>query len=577
MNPVDLLGKVIEVSQSNLEINSRINSILNIISQELHYDDTLVFTFDRDKKLTCKYTTQKSVLFPLLSEYRCHIGEGVVGSVAQKRIPQYFTFRDIPPRFGCLFYPQLDGVIDRYRSFTFSPISDDSYIYGVLVSASSSKEVIQAQEKILLSMLSREIGGVLRVNDLMLSTKKRISELATLTELGKVLTSNQEADIIMGNLALIIARALNATFVAIKPGAAFGRLYKDRYIYGNAPAPLEEKISEMERAVFEKGSQTSASIPTTRQDEVIVHYALHSTPIFSKNTVLGIITIGIRPEEYSLSPSNGDYQYLAHTIASYISSGLENIILNAKLKNVIKELNNAQKRIIEQEKFKSLGEMTANIAHEIKNPLVIIGGFTKRLAKNIDAGTQEHRYMNIIVKEVGRLETILNEVLDYVKETPTPMDTCSINDCIEETLELLASDNSWDRIRLIRDLRASAASVECDIQQIRQVIINILMNAYDAMEGGGTITVTTENIVIDEARFLTISLEDTGGGIDPTIIDNIFNPFFTTKERGTGLGLAISNKIIMNHGGHIDIKNTVGKGVTFLIYLPTPNNKPERS
>ena len=213
MNPVDLLGKIIEISHSNLEIPSRISSILNIIAQEMHFEEVIVYTFDRDKRLTCKFMNQKSVLFLILNQYRCHIGEGIVGSVAQKRVPQFFTIKDIPPRFGCLFYPDLNGVIEKFKTFSFLPLSDDSYLYGVMVVISSSRETIHGSEKVLLSMLSREIGGILRASELIFSSKKRISELATLSELGKTLTSNIEPHELLKNIALIIARALNATFV----------------------------------------------------------------------------------------------------------------------------------------------------------------------------------------------------------------------------------------------------------------------------------------------------------------------------------------------------------------------------
>jgi two-component system, NtrC family, sensor histidine kinase HydH len=239
---------------------------------------------------------------------------------------------------------------------------------------------------------------------------------------------------------------------------------------------------------------------------------------------------------------------------------------------VVKELNDAQKRLIEQEKFRSLGEMTTNIAHEIKNPLVIIGGFTKRLAKKIHLDQKENRYIDIILKEVSRLETILNELLSYVKENPMLAETCDMNNCIDEVLYLFTSDTAWEQVQIVKEYDKSLPPVECDSQQIRQVFINILMNAYEAMHGNGKIIIKTEQAVFNNRPFLAISFIDTGGGIDSAIIDNIFNPFFTTKDRGTGLGLAISNKIVMNHNGHIEVKNSLGKGGTFIVYLPVKNN-----
>jgi signal transduction histidine kinase len=574
MNHIDLLGKIIEISHSNLELSSRISSILNIVSQDLQFEEVIVYTFDKDKRLTCRFMNQKSALFKILNQYRCHIGEGIIGSVAQKRSPQYFTIKNISHRFGCLFYPKLDGLLENYRTFSFLPLADDSYLYGVLVLCSVSKEAVQDPEKILLSILSREIGGILRSFELIVSSKKRISELAMLSELGKVLISNVEPYELLKNLTLIIAKSLNASFATIKLEYALLKLDAQRYTYGIIDSSVKDYIEQIEESAIKLLRAVSLKNSAPDQFENSFKYNLYSAPIASKNRVLGTITIG---GEKTTQPHSleEDGQYIINTIANYISSGLENTLLNTRLRDVVRELTDAQKRLLEQEKFRSLGEMTANIAHEIKNPLVIIGGFTKRLAKKMQHEHAEDKYINIILKEVERLETILNEILNYVKESPTIAETCNINDFLDEILYLLSTDTSWERVNIAKDFDAMLPPIPCDSQQLKQVFINILMNACEAMHGLGKISVKTKRVSYNNQPFVGISITDTGGGINPEIIDNVFNPFFTTKERGTGLGLAISNKIIRNHNGYIDIENTIGKGVTFIVYLPLKNNMKE--
>lgn len=571
MNPVDLLGKIIEISHSNLELASRITSILNIISQDMYCEEVIVYTFDKDKRLTCRFANQKSVLFKILNQYRCHIGEGIVGSVAQKRLPLFYTIRDIPPRFGCLFYPELDGKLENYKAFAFLPLADDSYLYGVLVLSAVSRDALHDAEKIFLSILSREIGGILRSYELILSSKKRIGELATLSELGKVLTSNVEPHELLKNIALIIARSLNATFVTIKLGYAFLKLEAQRFTHGIIDPSVQDHVGELEETAARLLRAVSMRDCSPDEYENSFKFSLFSAPIVSKNRVLGTLTIcGEKTgQNYALGE---DGQYLINTIANYISSGLENTLLNTRLRDAVRELSDAQKRLIEQEKFRSLGEMTANIAHEIKNPLVIIGGFTKRLARQIDLDHTENKYISIILNEVTRLESILNEVLNYVKETPLVTETCNINDYLDEILYLLTPDTSWEEIEIAKTYDPGLPPTACDSQQLKQVLINILINAHEAMHGRGTITIQTKQVTYENKPFVAISIADTGGGIDPAVIDNVFNPFFTTKERGTGLGLAISNKIIMNHKGHIDVENIVGKGVTFTMYLPGKNH-----
>jgi signal transduction histidine kinase len=571
MNTIEIIGKIISISHSNLEMASRVNAILNIVSQDMSLDEAIVYTLDNDKRLTCRYRNDGSALFHLLNDYRSHIGEGIVGSVAQKRMPQSFTFRDVPPRLGCLFYPDLDGSIEKYKVFSYLPLSDDSYIYGVLFVCSAGKERLNDSENIFLSMVARELGGILRSNQLIISSKKRISELATLSELGKVLSSNAIPRDILNNIAFIIAKALNVSFVTIRLAHAFLKLESQRFTYGDMESTSEEDLIKLEEEAKKRARTVSPREFFPEGYKNTVATSLYAAPLISKGRFLGTVTIGgLRPVSGPTVEENG--RYLIETIANYISSGLENTLLTTKLKDVVNELNNAQKRLLEQETFRNLGEMTANIAHEIKNPLVIIGGFTKRLAKKARLDHTENRYVEIIIKEVARLEAILNEILNYVKESPMASKECKISDFIDELVFLFTSDQAWDKVEITREYGNDVPTVPCDDQQIKQVLINILMNAHDAMHGAGKIIIQTGRKTINDRPFASISIRDSGGGIDPAIIDNIFNPFFTTKESGTGLGLAMSNKIVLNHGGHIQINNLVGKGATFIVYLPIKNN-----
>jgi signal transduction histidine kinase len=573
MDSVNILGKVIEISHSNLEIASRIEAILNILAHEMNFEEAVLYTLDRDKRLSCRFMNRTSRLFEILSGYRCHVGEGVVGTVAQKRVPQYFTSRNVPPRFGCLFYADLDGATDRYRAFAFLPLSDDSFAYGVLLVCSSGKENIVDAEKILLSIISRELGGILRTFDLLVSSKKRISELATLSELGRVLTSATEPHLLLQNIATITAKSFNAAFITIKLAHSFVRLDFQRFTSGEIDAATEGPLRDLESEALRLRRATSLGDHSLEATPNGARFALYCTPILSKDRILGTITFSKKSEQVALEE---DDQYLVSAVANYISSGLETSFLNTKLRDVLRELGDAQKRVIEHEKLRSLGEMTASIAHEIRNPLVIIGGFTKRLAKQVQLDEKDNRYIEIIIGEVARLEAILNEILDYVKETSLLLEACNANSLLDEILYLLASDKAWERVRIVKDYQAEIPSVVCDVHQIKQVFINIILNAFQAMGGGGTLTVHTEEALYQDRSCVLVSVADTGGGIEPSLLDNIFNPFFTTKEKGTGLGLAISNKIVMHHNGHIEVRNRAGEGATFVVYLPINSKTPTK-
>ena len=568
MNFASTLGKVIEISHSNLEIASRVNAILNIISGDLRFEEVLVYTLDSDKRLSCRYMNRNSQLFDLLNDYRCHIGEGVVGTVAQKRIPQFFTLHDIPPRLGCLFYSRLDEVLVRYKSFAFLPLADDSFLYGVLLCCSASKEGIADKERPVLSILARELGGILRTSDLLLSSKRRIAELATLSDLGRILTSTMEPHAILENIALITAKALNALFATIKLDFAFLKFNGQRFTSGIIESTVEAQVLDMESEALRLKQPVSRTDYGMPQKGNASSLSLFSVPVIAKDRMLGTITLCRKHEQKDMADDQED-RYLLNTIASYISSGLENALLNIKLRDALRELGDAQRRLIEHEKLRSLGEMTANIAHEIKNPLVVIGGFTKRLAKKSHLDNNEARYLDIITKEVARLESILNEVLNYVKDTSLLFEFCDINNLLDEILYLLSSDKGWENILVSKAYDKRLPPLMCDVQQIKQVFLNILMNSFEAMHGNGAISIGTEAATLDDKPFVAVSLKDTGGGVQSSFLDNIFNPFFTTKERGSGLGLAISKKIVTHHGGDIEVQNTPGEGVTFIVYLPS--------
>ena len=131
-------------------------------------------------------------------------------------------------------------------------------------------------------------------------------------------------------------------------------------------------------------------------------------------------------------------------------------------------------------------------------------------------------------------------------------------------------------MRIEKNYDKALPAPTCDLHQIKQVFINIILNAFQAMGGRGGLTLKTEQVSYRDQPFVAVSIRDTGGGIDPSLLDNIFNPFFTTKEKGSGLGLAISNKIVMHHNGHVDVRNRPGDGATFIVYLPVNSHIPTR-
>jgi PAS domain S-box-containing protein len=238
-----------------------------------------------------------------------------------------------------------------------------------------------------------------------------------------------------------------------------------------------------------------------------------------------------------------------------------NIVGTVHLSRDITELRTLRERVTHSERMAALGELAARVAHEIRNPLISIGGFARRLEKKLSDDTSE--YAKIIVNEVTRLENILKEILGFVRSSRINKVSVNINDFINDIIDFSTPAISEKQNTIIKELSEVQLFSSIDPDRIREALLNIITNASQATDHG-TITVRTRQ----EDNNAVIELLDNGCGIKPEDLKNIFNPFFTTKPQGTGLGLAVTHKIIQEHGGKVRVESVWGSGTAFKIYLP---------
>ncbi len=227
----------------------------------------------------------------------------------------------------------------------------------------------------------------------------------------------------------------------------------------------------------------------------------------------------------------------------------------------ISELKNLRERLIKAERMAALGEVAAKVAHEIRNPLVSLGGFARRLQKKLGKDLKE--YADIIAKEVERLELILNEILSFVKDTRIKKEKINSHKLIEEALSFICPEIEEKKINIIKELE-EPVDLYLDPNRIKEALLNILSNAIQAINNQGSIFIKTYT----KNDIYVIEIKDTGYGISTEDMPFIFDPFFTTKKGGTGLGLSITHRIIEEHGGSIDVESKIGEGSVFRISLP---------
>jgi signal transduction histidine kinase len=246
-----------------------------------------------------------------------------------------------------------------------------------------------------------------------------------------------------------------------------------------------------------------------------------------------------------------------------------------KVHEVNRDLERSQKMLIRSEKLASLGRMSAGLAHELRNPLTAIKMLIFTVQKEAPKDAQLAKDFGVILKEIERMETFLQNFLDFARPPEPNFSAIDINNTVKRTLNLLSAQMKGGKIKLVEKLDAADALVQADQEQLQIVFLNIILNAIQSIPDSGTLRVATavKGEPKQSTSFAQVIVSDSGVGIPAKIFDSIFDPFVTSKEGGTGLGLSIANQIVHNHGGWIEALNNPDKGATFIVNLPIKDLK----
>ncbi len=789
---ISLLARVIEISNSNIQVENRLKYICDFLSRETEADCVCVYQRERrGEDLTPWVSSCVEIEECSHFDFRIRPGEGVAGKAAQKRAPVFFPdVKAAPP------HPYVSGELRDFRSILSIPVTDDVYLYGVMNFSSRGAMELPDEAVALLRVVATEVAGAIRNSRLYHDARKRVSELITLNEVGRAITSTFEVKDILGYVAKTSLRLLQSDGCTIRlarkgrrtlsvvldegyalPGfpreiRSLGKLLAEEILREKRPLLLNgPEDSPMYLAIARHGVVSFLGLPIVSKGKVlgvISYYSRSEKSIFDMEVMhlmqtvcsqlanmiehasmfleaqklaeenqaraqrfatlynvaralmstvkterllqimLGALTspaglnfgrailflvgedgktldarmgmgpvdqqgarrarrpgagedgeagtpaeggearkdpwsdiarfsvslesdtclvaravrekrairteTGCMPSQPLLAPSSGgsgelfcryhppsfvtvplvvkgeargaiyvdnkfrdreitdeDIQILT-MFASEACLAMENASLYESLENAVDEVRSTQDRLVQSEKLAALGEMAAKIAHEIKNPLTVIGGFAARMARKEKSGERDPqtvaRYAAIIRKEVQRLERTIQQTLYFSREVMPAFRLVDVNEDIREVLGMFRDELEDARITTDVELSPHVPVINVDPDQLRQILWNLVSNAIQAMEGGGTLTMATRPAAEDEGEGAVILVGDTGGGIPHDAVHNIFNPFFTTKSKGTGLGLPIVHAIVQKHGGTIHLDNREGEGVTFSVFLP---------
>lgn len=241
-----------------------------------------------------------------------------------------------------------------------------------------------------------------------------------------------------------------------------------------------------------------------------------------------------------------------------------------KARLIEKQQSQLNQLALQTEKLSALGRMAAGIAHEINNPLGGILLFSSNMLKNLPDDSSLHEGLDIIVQETKRCKTIIQGLLEFSRESEPQMELANVNEILEKALMILDNEFRLNYINVEKQLDNEMVETLLDKSQITQVVVNMLLNAIQAIGEEGSVTV--QSYTSRNQKNIVIEITDTGSGISPENIPKIFDPFFSTKSSGTGLGLAVSYGIIQKHNGQIHTLSDPGKGTQFVIQIPVTHD-----
>ena len=268
----------------------------------------------------------------------------------------------------------------------------------------------------------------------------------------------------------------------------------------------------------------------------------------------------------------GGIQHLRVTTSSLMADQREGLVMVVR---DVSELKRMEWEMFQVEKMSALGRLAASVAHEVRNPLGAIDIQLQLLEQDLSSAAGEltgpvYRHLSIAQTEMKRLDRIVRNFLRFSRTPDLHLQHLSLNDVVRRVFDLVSPEARERGVELVLDLSREPATVDGDDNQLGQAILNMAVNAFQSIEGTGQVGVKTR--VDRTAKQVCLAISDTGRGIPDEEIDRIFEFYYTTKDEGTGLGLSIAQRIIFQHGGHIDVESQEGAGTTFQIHLPTASD-----
>src|SRR5437763_6256688 len=498
--------------------------------------------------------------------------EGLVGWIMEHRSALAVSDVLARPDVKDLDWLRSEGFV----SFLGLPLFLENQLVGVLAVWYRVPHSFLPDEIALGEALATSATAAIRNARLYEETQERLRHTATLLAVSQDASSTLDLTEVLRRCTRAMVRALGAD----TGGAWLTSATRDRFlpIVGyRVPKgvlevlarteiartdPMVQEWGRLDGAIHADDSQGDPRFahPVTR---VLPHKSLLVQPMRWKGETIGGFAVAWLRDTHRFTT---DELQLAQGIALQAAVAAENSRLYEGVKQQMAELKQTQAQLIQSTKRAAIGELAANIAHEINNPLTSVLGFASFLKERIEPGQPMREELDLIQEEAERARDIVRDLLHFSRQREFVPQMTDLNPVLEQTVAMLRRQGAFDNISLSETYAPDLPPVEIDVPRIKQVFLNLVNNAVYVMKDGGSLTLRSSAV----GEMVQVEVIDTGCGIAPEHLDRIFEPFFTTKPdvSGTGLGLSVSLGILQSHGGTIEVKSELGKGSNFIVKLP---------
>jgi signal transduction histidine kinase len=477
--------------------------------------------------------------------------------------------------------PEEGDVLSRLglRAFVCAPIAAGGKPLGVIVADNVITGSVPTQDQVdMLNALAYQVGQAVANVTHFEDVRRRLQELSTLNEVSKGILATTDLKRDLSLIARISAQVLNAGKSVLRlvaedgeeaPCAAYGISGSDELL------GLEEVVRERVLSTGEPSLVNDVGADPDLAGRAGRVKSLVCVPLVKGGGVMGTLTVSGKATYETIGEGGfgkEDLRFLT-VLAGQAAVAIENAKLFESLRASRRRIDELNTHLLRSERLAALGELSMQVAHEIRNPLAAIGGFARSIAKRMGEDDPDRRFVDIIVKETERLERILTEHLSFVKLSPPKFAHEDLNEVVAESVSLFEEKIVSAGAEVSLELEEGLPRVLMDADKMKQVFINLLQNGLDYVAEGGRIWVSTSRV----DRTVEIRFANDGPPIPPEVLDRLFVPFATTKETGSGLGLPIAYEIVHEHGGTIDVGRREGMGTVFLITLPLVVDGDRRS